>query len=437
MNAAASCPRAPNGLRRVVITGMGAVTSLGGDVDEIWRAVLAGRSGVAPIRLFDASAFPVRIGSEVPPELIAGQNPRLPRAIQFGYVAGDKAWREAGLASDAGPLGARIDPARIGVCVGASCFPALEDWVTNLSQLIDGDRIDRAGYRERLRERPDLVHQQDMATVSSFLSTRFGARGLSLTVQTACASATQAIGESYRAIARNDADIVLSGGTDSLVSIICLTGFSLLNALSSRECDAQVASRPFDRDRDGFVLGEGAGLVVLEDLEHALRRGATIRGEVIGYGSSSDGFRFTDMHPEGRGAARCMQAALDSARIEPTAVGYINAHGTSTLLNDRIETLAIKHTFGAHASRLAISSTKSQLGHLICAAGGLELILTVLALENGLLPPTINLDHPDPDCDLDYIPYEPRPSSARVALSNSFGFGGQNGTLVVQRWQQE
>ena len=420
----------PRPLRRVVVTGMGAITSLGADLDEIWAAILAGRSGVAEIRQFDSQPFPVRIGSEVPPELAEGNGHPLPRSARFGLAALRRAWQDAALDGGAG-----LDPWRSGLCIGCSSFPVLEDRVDNARDLLDGDRMHTFNYLQEIRRRPELLGQRDMAAVSALMSEGYPLRGLSMTVQAACTSATQAIGESFEAIRHGEADLMVTGGTDSLLSVACLTGFTLLGALSTWQGDPGAASRPFDRKRDGFVLGEGAGLLILEELEHARARNAPIRAEVVGYGSSSDGFRFTDMHPEGLGAARCMRAALASAGLEPEAVDYINAHGTSTPLNDRIETMAIKRVLGEHAYRVPVSSNKSQLGHLICAAGGIELILTVLTLQRCVLPPTINLEHPDPECDLDYVPNRCRPAEPRVAMSNSFGFGGQNGTLVVRRWE--
>jgi 3-oxoacyl-[acyl-carrier-protein] synthase II len=274
-----------------------------------------------------------------------------------------------------------------------------------------------------------------MGAVSALLSTRYGLQGPSLTVQAACTSATQAVGESMHLIRSGAADIMVTGGTDSLVSIMGLAGFTLLGALSRWQGPPAAASRPFDRKRDGFVLGEGAGLLILEEMERARERGATIFAELVGYGASSDGYRFTDVHPEGTGAIRCMQAALADASIAAADVTYINAHGTSTRLNDKVETLAIRSVLSRHADRVPVSSTKSQLGHLICGAGAVELIFTVLATRHGILPPTINLEHPDPECDLDYVPNKCRTADLPLALSNSFGFGGQNGTVVVRRWE--
>jgi 3-oxoacyl-[acyl-carrier-protein] synthase II len=257
-----------------------------------------------------------------------------------------------------------------------------------------------------------------------------------MSVQSACTSATQAIGESFEMVRRGEADIAVTGGADSMLSVICIAGFTLLGALSARNDSPEKASRPFDLKRDGFVLGEGAGIVVLEEAEHARRRGARVYAEIAGYGSSMDGYRFTDMHPEGLGAAACMSAALADAGLGPEDVSYINAHGTSTPQNDRLETRAIKLAFGEHAHRLAVSSNKSQLGHLVCAAGGIELILTALTIHHGILPPTMNLENADPQCDLDYVPNTPRERRVDAALTNSFGFGGQNGTIAIRRWPE-
>ena len=419
--------------RRVVVTGMGAACSLGLEVPEIWDAVLAGRSGAAPIRQFDSHAFPVRIGSEVdagaiPLKLTPGLGRFLSRAALFGLWAMDCAWNDAGLDR------VEIDRGRAGVCVGASTFPAVEGSLPSAELLLDGDRYNADAYLALCRSQPSLLAQRDIPSISTLLSCRQQLRGPSCTVQSACTSATQAAGEALYAVRRGDVDVMVTGGTDSMMSVICVTGFTLLGALTQQNDRPEKASRPFDLKRDGFLIGEGAGVVVFEELEHAKRRNAVIHAEVAGYGSSSDGYRFTDIHPEGLGPARCMLAALKDACIGPEDVGYINAHGTSTPQNDRVETMAIKQAFGEYAYSVPISSTKSQLGHLVCAAGGIEIILSVLALKNRILPATMNLDFPDPECDLQYIPNEPRMADARIALSNSFGFGGQNGTIVLKRY---
>jgi len=420
--------------RRVAITGLGVVTSLGREVEPVWQAVLDGRSGVGAIRQFDSRAFPVRIGSEVDlDELRADPAVDLPaasRSAQFGVWAMERAWSAAGLD------GATIDLERAGTCVGASTFPVIEDSLGDPGAILQGDRYNAAYYLDVCRRRPELLRQRDIASISTLLAQRKGLRGPTLTVQTACSSAAQAIGESLAILRAGEADLMVTGGTDSMMTVLCVTGFSLLGTLSQRNDEPERASRPFDLKRDGFVLGEGAGVLVLEDLEHALARGAPIVAELAGYGSSSDGYRFTDVHPEGRGAVDCMRAALADAGVRREEVGYVNAHGTGTLINDPVETLAVKQVFGDHARRLAISSTKSQLGHLVCAAGGIETVLTALAVRDGVLPPTINLDTPDPACDLDYVPNRCRRAELEVALSNSFGFGGQNGSLVVRRWEE-
>jgi 3-oxoacyl-[acyl-carrier-protein] synthase II len=412
---------------------MGAVCSLGLEVDTIWKAVIEGRSGAGPIRQFPSDSFPVRIGSEVDACAIPLRNVEevgqyLSRTARFGLWALDCAWRDAGLE--------RVpDPWRAGVCIGASTFPQIEGSLPDARLLINGDRYNADTYLELCRRNPGLLAQRDMPSMSTLLAWRADLRGPCMTVQSACTSATQAVGESFQMIRRGEADLMTTGGADSMMSVICVTGFTLLGALTQRNDHPERASRPFDFHRDGFLLGEGAGILILEELEHALRRSAPIHAEVIGYGSSSDGYRFTDIHPRGIGPARCMLAAIEDADIKPEDVDYINAHGTSTPQNDRVETLAIKSAFGEYARSVPISSTKSQLGHLVCAAGGIETILTALAVEHQLVPPTINLKHPDPDCDLDYVPNDARKTRVQIAISNSFGFGGQNGTIVVKHWE--
>jgi 3-oxoacyl-[acyl-carrier-protein] synthase II len=419
--------------KRVVVTGMGAVCALGLEVPEIWTAVVNGRSGARLIRQFPSDSFPVRIGSEVdvdeiPLRNVNGLEKYLSRSARFGIWAIDRAWQGAQL--ETFPL----NTLRAGVCIGASTFPVVEGSLTDPRKLIDGDRYNADEYLALCRARPELLAQREMPSISTLLSLRCGLRGPSITVQSACTSATQAIGESFQLIRRGNADLMVTGGTDSMMSVICVAGFTLLGALTKQNDSPEKASRPFDIKRDGFLIGEGAGLVILEELDHAIKRNAPIHAEVIGYGSSSDGYRFTDIHPEGIGPARCIVAALRNAGIAPEDVDYINAHGTSTPQNDRVETLAIKRAFGDYAYAVPVSSTKSQLGHLVCAAGGIEVILSAMALQTQTLPPTINLEHPDPRCDLDYVPNDARPAAIEIALSNSFGFGGQNGTVVLKRW---
>jgi 3-oxoacyl-[acyl-carrier-protein] synthase II len=416
--------------RRVVITGMGAVTSLGSDLDAIWNAIVSGQSGIRPIRQYGETTPPRHIAGQVDLDALpaastllspsSGVVPEtLGRAARFGLLAACRAWSHAGF--DGSPP----DGATAGVSIGASTFPIIEDRIAHVGDLLDGNAWDPVRYARLCRENPSLLVQSDAAAIASLIADRFGLRALSLTAQAACTSATQALGFAFHALRSGQATVLLAGGADSMLSMMCVTGFSLLGSLSQNWQEPTRASRPFDSTRDGFVLAEGASILVLEDL-HA---------EILGYGSSLDAYRFTDMHPEGDGAVLCMNAAMRDAGIRPEDVAYINAHGTATPLNDRTETKAIRRTFGAHADWLAVSSTKSQIGHLLCAAGAIEATLTVLALERGLLPPTINLDHPDPECDLDYIPWTARPADARIGLSNSFGFGGQNGTLVFKRWE--
>lgn len=419
--------------RRVVITGMGALTSLGTDVESSWQAVVAGESGVRRIMQFPSDDFPVNIGSEVDldPLEIGGFDealqPYMTRSVKLGAWAVAEAWAQAGLAE------VDVDPWRSGLIIGASNFPVIDEsaysWPT---EALNVDHY-KDQYLAVCEDLPHLLAQREIGMVSTMLAAPYPIKGPCMTVQAACASATQAVGEAFQMIRHGYADRMVAGGADSMLSAVCVTGFTLLRATSMWEGDPRRACRPFDRKRDGLVLGEGAGIVVLETLEAARERGAPILAEVLGYGSSADGYRFTDSHPEGRGAIDCMQAALDDAHLAPEAIDYINAHGTGTPMNDKAETLAIKRVFGEHAYATPISSTKSQLGHLLCAAGGVELVVTVQALRTGIVPPTINLEHPDPECDLDYVPNEPRRVDPTIALSNSFGFGGQNGTVIVRR----
>ena len=330
-----------------------------------------------------------------------------------------------------------VDPARFGIYLGSGegqqDFPRFVKLVHASSRdgKIDTENFTRQGLGEL-----HAIHEseQEPGTPSGHLSSLYGARGPNANCLTACAASTQAIGEATESIRRGDADVMLSGGTHSMIHPFGLTGFNLLTALSTRNDEPSRASRPFDRDRDGFILGEGAGMVILEELEHALARGATIHGEIAGYGSTADAFRLTDTHDEGRGGIACIREALADAELNPDQIDYINAHGTSTSVNDSIETLAIKKTFGDAAYKVPISSTKSMMGHLIAAAGSVEAIICLLAIRDGVLPPTINLDHPGDDCDLDYIPHEARRKRVDSALSNSFGFGGQNTSLIFRRY---
>ncbi|HEY6564176.1 MAG TPA: beta-ketoacyl-[acyl-carrier-protein] synthase family protein, partial [Pirellulaceae bacterium] len=336
-----------------------------------------------------------------------------------------------------GILGTSLDPTRFGVYLGSGegtqDFDAFSRMM--VAGLADGDEfsVDRFTDAGRQFLNPLLELEQEPNIPAGHLAGMFNAQGPNVNCLTACAASSQAIGEAVEIIRRDEADIMLSGGTHSMIHPLGVTGFNLLTALSTRNDEPTKASRPFDRQRDGFVLGEGAAMVILEEFEHARRRGATIMGEVLGYGSTADAFRITDIHPEGRGAIGCMEMAIRDAGLEPSAIGYVNAHGTSTQVNDRVETVACKAVFKDRAYQTPVSSTKSMMGHLIAAAGATEMIVCLLAIRDGVLPPTINYEFPDPDCDLDYVPNEPREARFDYALSNSFGFGGQNVSLVVGR----
>ena len=425
--------------RRVVVTGMGMVTPVGRDLETTWASLQEGRSGVGPISLFDASSFATQIAAEA-------------RGFDLAtYVADADRWREhcrntlfaiaaARMAVDHSGLlesSRAVDPARFGIYLGSGegqqDFPRFVKLVHASSR---SGKVDTANFTRQGVSELHPVHEseQEPGTPSGHLAGLFGARGPNANCLTACAASTQAIGEATECIRRGDADVMLSGGTHSMIHPFGVTGFNLLTALSTRNDEPARASRPFDRDRDGFILGEGAGMVILEELEHAKARGATIHGEVAGYGSTADAFRLTDTHEEGRGGIACIKEALADAGLNPGDVDYINAHGTSTSVNDSIETLAIKKTFGDAAYKVPVSSTKSMMGHLIAAAGSVEAIICLLAIRDGVLPPTINLDHPGDDCDLDYVPHEARRKRVDAALSNSFGFGGQNTSLIFRRF---
>ena len=423
--------------RRVVVTGIGWVTPLGADIETVWKRVLAGESGVGYITHFDATNFPTRIAAEVRDWDLSdvGENPEewkyQGRHTHFAVGAAKKA------VSDSGILDTPLDPTRFGVYTGSGegqqdfdrftemMVAALEDGGLNLA------KFTRKGL-EILHPIAELEQEPNMP--AGHLAALFDAQGPNINCLTACAASSQAIGEATDIIRRGEADVMLSGGTHTMIHPFGVTGFSLLTALSTRNDEPTRASRPFDRLRDGFVLGEGAGFVVLEELERAKRRGAQIYGEILGYGSTADAFRITDTHPEGRGAISCIRMALRDAGLD--RVDYINAHGTSTTVNDKVETLAIKQVFGQEAYRIPVSSTKSMMGHLIAAAGATELILCLLAIRDQVLPPTINYEVPDPECDLDYVPNTAREARCEVALSNSFGFGGQNISLIVGRFSK-
>jgi 3-oxoacyl-[acyl-carrier-protein] synthase II len=426
--------------RRVVITGMGVITPLGDTVKDLYQSQIEGRSGVGYIESFDARTLPTRIAAQVrnfdlaryvkdPSRWeAAGPNSR------FAAAAAQRALEDAGLLDNP-----RIDRTRFGVYLGSGEGKQdFEAFISLIARTYQPDRqaVDARAFAElgRRELHPEREREQEPHTTSGHLAAYFDCQGPNYNCLTACAASSQAIGEATELIRRNEADLMLAGGAHSMIHPFGVTGFNLLTALSTNNADPTKASCPFDARRDGFVLGEGGAMVVLEELEHAKKRGATIYAEVTGYGSTADAFRVTDSHPDGRGAIACMKGALADAQLEPRDIGYINAHGTSTQVNDRVETLAIKKLFGEHAYRVPISSSKSMLGHLIAAAGAAELIISVMALRQGVLPPTINYEVPDPECDLDYIPNVAREQRVRHVLSNSFGFGGQNIALIVSRF---
>ncbi|HEY5312489.1 MAG TPA: beta-ketoacyl-ACP synthase II [Pirellulales bacterium] len=424
--------------RRVVVTGMGCVTPLGTDIATLWRRLQAADSGIGYTTLFDASNFPTKISAEVRDWDVSavGEDPQKwrhhGRHTRFAIGAATQAVRDAGIAD------AKLDPTRFGVYLGSGEGQQDFDRFTEMMvAALDGDKLDIARFTKKGLEvlHPTSELEQEPNMPAAHLAGLFNAQGPNANCLTACAASSQAVGEAVEMIRRGDADVMLSGGTHSMIHPFGVTGFNLLTALSTYNDEPAKASRPFDLRRDGFVLGEGAGMLILEELEHARARGAQIHGEVTGYGSTADAFRITDTHPEGRGAASCLRMALHDAGVNIDQIDYINAHGTSTSVNDKVETLAIKNVFGEHAYKVPVSSTKSMMGHLIAAAGATELIVCLLAIRDGVLPPTTNYDTPDPDCDLDYVPNVPRDARCDIALSNSFGFGGQNITLVVSRFK--
>ncbi|TQV64730.1 MAG: beta-ketoacyl-ACP synthase II [Halothiobacillaceae bacterium] len=408
--------------RRVVVTGLGIISPVGNSVDEAWGNILAGRSGVAPITHFDASTLSVRIAAEVkgfqadawmPAKDVKKMDP----FIHYGMAAAIQAIEDAGLGDD------EADAERIGVAIGSGIggLPGIER---------TRDAFTEGGPR---KISPFFVPACIINMVAGNLSIRYGFKGPNIAIVTACTSATHNIGEAARMIAYGDADVMIAGGAEMATSELGVGGFAAARALSTRNDAPEAASRPWDKDRDGFVLGEGAGMVVLENYERARARGAKIYAELVGFGMSSDAYHMTLPAEGGDGAKRCMQAALRDARMNPEDVQYINAHGTSTPAGDRAETDAAKAAFGDHAWRLAMSSTKSMTGHLLGAAGGVEAVFSVLALRDQVAPPTINLDHPGEGCDLDYVPHTARSMKIDCVMSNSFGFGGTNGTLVFRR----
>jgi 3-oxoacyl-[acyl-carrier-protein] synthase II len=429
------------GLRRVVVTGLGVVAPNGIGKDAFWTACLKGHSGVGPIRSFDASSHPVKIAAEVPefnfsrflPSAHRKSAKIMSRAMRFAVGAAGLGIEDAGLELD------REDPERIGVVMGTGLVPVdLPEITPALYESCDPEgklQTNRLGQQGAEALFPLWILKYLPNMVAAHISLAFNAQGPNSTITTACAAGTQAVGEAFRLIARGDADIVLSGGSDSRIDPLLMLAYTALGALSRSDRPAAEVSRPFDSQRDGFVLGEGAGVLVLEELERAKARGATIYAEVLGMGSSFDAYAVTKPDPEAKGAARAIREALREAQVDPKDVDYINAHGTSTRLNDAMETVAVKQVFGEGAKALPLSSIKSMVGHLIGAAGAVEAVALALSLHDHALPPTINLTQPDPECDLDYVPNTAREMPARVGVSTSFGFGGQNAALVMRQFK--
>ncbi|NQT11993.1 MAG: beta-ketoacyl-ACP synthase II [Planctomycetes bacterium] len=408
--------------RRVVVTGMGVVTSLSCEVEDLWTRVCNGESGIHLIERFDASYFRSRIGGELRDWSTEGYLPsneakRLDRFAQFALVGAVDAVKQSGLDFS------KTDVNRCGVILGSG-VGGLREIEVQHSRMIDRGPAKVSAF---------TVPKMMANAACGHVSIQFGLRGPTAAVATACASASNAIADAFRVIRNDEADLMITGGSEAAVTPLGMAAFNSMRALSQRNEDPSAASRPFDADRDGFVLSEGAGILVLEELEYARARRAHIYAEVLGCGVSADGSHITQPDKDGVGAARAMSLALEDGQVDPSEVGYINAHGTSTSLGDQAETLAVKTVFKEHASKVAISSTKSQLGHLLGASGGVELVLAVLALGKGVIPPTINYQTPDPHCDLDYTPNQARERKTAVAMSNSFGFGGHNASLVVGR----
>ena len=408
-------------MRRVVVTGVGVVSPLGTGNAKNWEALIAGKSGIAPITRFDASDLPVKIAGEVK-DFVAEdfidkkEIKKMDLFIQYSLAAAQFAMEDSGLVIT------EENAERVGVLVGAGLggLPAIERYH---SALIEG------GYK---KISPFFIPMLIINLAPGHISIKYGAKGPNLSSVSACATGTHSIGDAFHMIKRGDADAMIAGGTESTVTPLGIGGFSVMKALSTNE-DPTAASRPFDRDRDGFVLSEGAGIVVLKEYEMAKARGAKIYGEVVGYGLSGDAYHLTTPAPGGEGAARCIKMALTSAKVNPEQVDYINAHGTSTHFNDLYETMAIRSVFGPHADKLMVSSTKSMTGHLLGAAGGIEAIFSLMAMQNSVVPPTINYENADPECDLDYVPNTARDAKVEYAMSNSFGFGGTNASLLFKK----
>jgi len=408
-----------------VITGVGMITPVGLDTEKSWEGLVSGRSGIGPITQFDDKDVPTQIAGEVkgfdPARYIEPKEiKKMDRFIHLAIAASQMAMDDSKLIVSPG------NADRVGVMVSAGMggLPALEKY--------------HQVYMERGSRKitPFFIPMLIINEAAGHISIRYGAKGPNICVVTACATGTHSIGEAFKWIQRGDADAIIAGGTESCICPLGVGGFNAMKALSTRNSEPGRASRPFDAERDGFVMGEGAGVVILEDLELANKRGARIYAEVIGYGASSDAYHITSPAPNGEGAARCMAMALRDADIAPAVMGYINAHGTSTKYGDELETIAIKTVFGDHAYKIPVSSTKSMTGHLLGAAGGVEAVISILAMDRGVLPPTINLENPDPECDLDYVPNTARKAQVEVTMSNSFGFGGTNACLIFRKYRK-
>lgn len=409
---------------RVVITGVGMITPLGIGVKKSWEGLIAGRSGIRKITQFDASAFPTKIAGEVedfnPEEYIESKEiKKMDRFIHFALAAATMAINDSGLKIT------DKNAQRVGVIVGSGIggLRAIEHY--HIVFLEKGPK----------RITPFFIPMLIVNLASGQISIKFGAKGPNSAVATACATGSHSIGDAYKIIQRGDADAMIAGGTEAVITPLGIGGFNAMKALSTRNDEPEKASRPFDIDRDGFVMGEGSGIVILESLEKAVNRGAKVYAEIVGYGMTADAYHITSPPPNGEGAARCMEMTLKDGGIDPLEVDYINAHGTSTKHGDELETSAIKTVFEKHAYKVAVSSTKSMTGHLLGAAGGVEAIISVLSIYNGIVPPTINLDNPDPECDLDYVPYKSRKMKVNCALTNSFGFGGTNACLLFKKFE--
>ena len=409
---------------RVVVTGLGAVTPIGNNVKEFWNSLISGKGGITKITKFDASGYTSQIAGEVknfdPTNVIDSKEIKhMDGFVQYALVSCDEAFNNANLDLN------KEDLNRIG-CILGSGIGGL--WVIEKQHQVLLDKGPR-------RVSPFLIPMLIVNMAPAQIAINYHIKGPNYSVVTACGSSNHAIGGAYRSIQRGEAEVMITGGTESCITPLGLAGFCSLKALSTRNDAPHKASRPFDRERDGFIMAEGAGIIILESLEHAKKRDAQILAEVIGYGASCDAYHMTAPQPEGEGATLAMQQALDDARINPEEIDYINAHGTSTKLNDKMETMAIKRVFGEYARKIAVSSTKSMTGHMLGAAGGVEFIACCKAIEEGIIPPTINYEYPDADCDLDYVPNEARRKEVRVALSNGLGFGGHNATLIVKKFE--